>query len=77
MTVTGEADVTCLSHCRHCRYTAAGGIHESVRAKILVVDDEPEAVELLEFNLKQAGFNVIAATDGAQALTKARSALPT
>lgn len=48
----------------------------SVRLKILVVDDEPEAVELLEFNLKQAGFSVISATDGAQALTKARSALP-
>jgi DNA-binding response OmpR family regulator len=40
------------------------------------VDDEPEAVELLEFNLKKAGFDVIAATDGAQALKKARSALP-
>ena len=48
----------------------------SVRAKILVADDEPEAVELLEFNLKQAGFDVIAASDGAQALKQARSALP-
>jgi len=48
----------------------------SVRPKILVVDDEPEAVELLEFNLKQAGFEVIAAADGAQALKKARSASP-
>ena len=41
-----------------------------------MVDDEPEAVELLEFNLKKAGFDVLAATDGAQALKKARSALP-
>lgn len=48
----------------------------SVRSKILVVDDEPEAVELLEFNLQQAGFDVIAAADGAQALKKARSVLP-
>jgi DNA-binding response OmpR family regulator len=40
------------------------------------VDDEPEAVELLEFNLKKAGFEVIAAADGAQALKKARSSLP-
>jgi two-component system phosphate regulon response regulator PhoB len=47
-----------------------------VRSKILVVDDEPEAVELLEFNLKQAGFDVISAEDGAEALKKARSALP-
>jgi len=49
----------------------------AVRAKILVVDDEPEAVELLEFNLKQAGFDVLKAADGAQALQKARSSLPT
>ena len=27
--------------------------------KILVVDDEPEALELLRFNLKQAGFDVL------------------
>ncbi|MEI6394159.1 MAG: DNA-binding response regulator, partial [Verrucomicrobiota bacterium] len=32
-----------------------------VISKILVVDDEPEAVELLEFNLKQAGFDVVTA----------------
>lgn len=47
-----------------------------VRSKILVVDDEPEAVELLEFNLKQAGFDVVSAADGAEAIRKARSTLP-
>ena len=47
-----------------------------MRSKILVVDDEPEAVELVEFNLKQAGFDVITAADGAEALKRARSALP-
>jgi hypothetical protein len=30
-------------------------IQVAVKPKILVVDDEPEAVELVEFNLKQAG----------------------
>src|SRR3954454_25210660 len=48
----------------------------SVREKILVVDDEPEAVELVEFNLKQAGFSVVTAADGAQALNKARTTPP-
>src|SRR5215467_3699524 len=48
----------------------------SVRPKILVVDDEPEAVELVEFNLKSSGFDVLTATDGAEALKKAHSALP-
>jgi len=47
-----------------------------VRSKILVVDDEPEALELLEFNLKKAGFDVIAAPDGARAIRQARSGQP-
>ena len=47
-----------------------------VRSKILVVDDEPEAVELVEFNLKQAGFTVVTAADGADALNKARATSP-
>ena len=45
-------------------------------AKILVVDDEPDAVELIEFNLRGAGFEVVTAADGAEALRKARAALP-
>jgi len=40
------------------------------------VDDEPEAVELVEFNLKQAGYAVTTAADGAEALKKARSQTP-
>jgi DNA-binding response OmpR family regulator len=47
-----------------------------VKPKILVVDDEPEAVELLEFNLKQAGYAVATAVDGAEALKKARAQPP-
>jgi DNA-binding response OmpR family regulator len=44
--------------------------------KILVVDDEPDALELIEFNLRTAGFDVTTATDGESALSKARSAVP-
>jgi len=40
------------------------------------VDDEPEAVELVEFNLKQAGYAVTTAADGAEALKKAHSQPP-
>jgi DNA-binding response OmpR family regulator len=50
--------------------------HVAVKPKILVVDDEPEAVELVEFNLKQAGYAVATAVDGAEALKKARSLVP-
>jgi DNA-binding response OmpR family regulator len=51
-------------------------IQPRVKPKILVVDDEPEAVELLEFNLKQAGYAVSSAADGAAALKKARAQTP-
>lgn len=47
-----------------------------VMPKILVVDDEPDAVELIEFNLKGAGYEVITAADGAEALKKARTFSP-
>ena len=43
---------------------------------ILVVDDEPDAVELVEFNLRAAGYSVITAEDGAEAIAKARKTLP-
>lgn len=51
-------------------------IQSTVKSKILVVDDEPEAVELVEFNLKQAGFGVVTASDGEEALKKAKSTQP-
>jgi two-component system phosphate regulon response regulator PhoB len=47
-----------------------------VMPKILIVDDEPDAVELVEFNLKSAGFEVVTAGDGNEALKKARASLP-
>jgi two-component system phosphate regulon response regulator PhoB len=47
-----------------------------MKPRILVVDDEPEAVELIEFNLKQSGYTVSTAGDGADALKKARAQTP-
>lgn len=47
-----------------------------MKPRILVVDDEPEAVELIEFNLKQSGYTVSTAGDGAEALKKARAQVP-
>lgn len=44
--------------------------------KILVVDDEIDAVELVEFNLTSAGFAVVLAADGAEAVRKAREDEP-
>ena len=36
--------------------------------RILVADDEPNQLELLAFNLTSAGFEVLRAEDGQQAL---------
>ncbi|HRZ36124.1 MAG TPA: response regulator transcription factor [Candidatus Paceibacterota bacterium] len=47
-----------------------------MKARILVVDDEPDALELVEFNLRQAGHEVTGAEDGAEALEKARASMP-
>ena len=44
--------------------------------KILVVDDEPDALELVEFNLKAAGYEVVTAADGEEGLKMARTASP-
>lgn len=47
-----------------------------MQKKILVVEDDAELVELLRFNLKKAGFAVGTASDGIEAIKKARSLLP-
>ena len=43
-------------------------------AKILVVDDEPDALELVSFNLKAAGYEVVTADNGTEALKRAWTA---
>ena len=43
---------------------------------ILIVDDEPDVVDLLVFNLQKAGFKTLTARDGNAALQKARNELP-
>ncbi|MCW1928501.1 response regulator transcription factor [Bhargavaea beijingensis] len=44
--------------------------------RILVVDDERPILTLLEYNLKQAGYEVITAADGEEGLQKAESEIP-
>jgi len=44
--------------------------------KILVVDDEPDIVELVSYNLRKEGFEVSSAADGEEALLKIRKEKP-
>ncbi len=47
-----------------------------MQQKILVVDDEPDIVELIAYNLEAEGYAVITATSGLEALNRARAILP-
>ena len=44
--------------------------------KILLVDDEPDIIEILRYNLTQEGYNVITAKDGHSAIKKAEKEIP-
>ena len=44
--------------------------------KILIVDDEPDIIEFLQYNLKKEGFSVVSANDGNQAITVAEKEKP-
>jgi len=44
-----------------------------VPERILVVDDEDSIVQLISYNLRRAGYEVVSASDGEQALALARS----
>jgi two-component system phosphate regulon response regulator PhoB len=44
--------------------------------RILVVDDEPDLLELVRLNLDQAGFEVVTAATGAEAMKALRAAPP-
>jgi DNA-binding response OmpR family regulator len=47
-----------------------------MKPRILAVDDEPDALELISTNLSSAGFIVVTAEDGEEALRKARANPP-
>ncbi|MDN5343965.1 MAG: two-component system, OmpR family, alkaline phosphatase synthesis response regulator PhoP [Clostridia bacterium] len=45
-------------------------------ARVLIVDDEPAILELVAFNLEQAGYATSTASDGAEALEKVAAEKP-
>src|SRR3972149_10907161 len=49
---------------------------KTTKPKILVVDDEPDILELVKLNLVREGYEVITASTGEQGLDLARTKLP-
>jgi DNA-binding response OmpR family regulator len=45
-------------------------------ATVLVVDDDPVILKLLEVNFEMEGFTVVRASDGVEGLERAREVLP-
>jgi DNA-binding response OmpR family regulator len=72
--------------CAHCRgvfysYRGAVPVCEWIKPilmlrKILVVEDDPDQLEAIRGNLKNAGFAIGTASNGVDALTKTRTVLP-
>lgn len=44
--------------------------------KILLVDDEPDILDFLGYNLKKEGYTVLTASNGVEAIVKAKKELP-
>ena len=44
--------------------------------KVLIADDEPDILEILQFHLLREGYQVITASDGNEAVAKAQAARP-
>lgn len=49
---------------------------ESKGLKVLIADDEPDILEIIQYNLRKEGYQVITAKDGDEALTKIKQEKP-
>ena len=49
---------------------------EKQQTKILLVDDEPDIIEIIKFNLEKKGYQVFTASDGLEAIKIAEKIIP-
>ncbi|CAM3895061.1 response regulator transcription factor [Flavobacterium branchiophilum] len=49
---------------------------KNLKTKILIVDDDVDILEIISYNLNQEGYQVMTATNGVEAIAKAKSEKP-
>lgn len=49
---------------------------KKTQTKILLVDDEPDILEIVGYNLAQEGYQIVTASNGKEAIAKAKKELP-
>ncbi len=49
---------------------------DPAKQKILIVDDEPDILELIEYNLNKENYQIFTARNGKEAITEAKRVLP-
>src|SRR5690242_3493003 len=69
----GNTPLSILNDARH-RHTME--VHESMAETVLIVDDDPITHRVLRHYLESAGYKLIAAKSGREALAVATSKLP-
>jgi DNA-binding response OmpR family regulator len=48
----------------------------TIKQKILIADDEPDIIELIQYNLTKEGYQIFTARNGQEAVLEAKRALP-
>jgi CheY-like chemotaxis protein len=51
-------------------------LDERMAAKILIVDDQPFMIRLIQFNLERSGYHIFSARNGREAIDQAQATLP-
>lgn len=46
------------------------------KPRILIVDDEPDAIELIKFNMEESGYHIVTASNGRKALDEIKKDAP-
>jgi two-component system alkaline phosphatase synthesis response regulator PhoP len=67
-----------VSECKNCKLNLCklNVTMETTAKRILIADDEPDILEIIQYNLSKEGYEVITAKDGNEAIEKAKQFKP-